>query len=88
MTKLWWQLFFTGMFPFLFGLENNWEDHSFLLGFSDVLFFQSSGKFGFGSLWLWVSPVEEVEASFDKEKEGFALMCQVRVDPAIVEELL
>lgn len=53
------------MFSFLFGLalinENNSRDHCFLLGFPDVLFFQSGGKFGFESLWLCVSLVEKVE---------------------------
>lgn len=36
-------------------------NHSFLLVFPGVLVFQSSGKFGSGSLWLLVGPVEEVE---------------------------
>lgn len=65
MTKLWWRLFFIGMVFFLFGLalinENNLGDHCFVLDFPGVLFFQSSGKFEFASLWLWVGLVEELE---------------------------
>lgn len=54
------------MFSFFLGLaqideDNSW-DHAFLLGTPDVFVFsQSSGRFGFGSLGLWMSPVEEVE---------------------------